>query len=113
MDDRTLILADMACKAMRHVHDGVAELLRANGMDADRAGSVAETLTSGQWTHDYPITLDQAEVIGLPVQEALPETIYRLMELYPQETQRRPSMEYIPLPCRREPTAPGNEGCGT
>jgi hypothetical protein len=32
----------------------------------------------------------------------MPEEVYTLMDLYPQPTQRRPSVQYIPVPYRRE-----------
>lgn len=102
VDDRTLILADVARKAMRQVRRSVQEILMANGMPEDKAGQVAEQLSCGQWTHDYPITLGEAQAIGLPVRSGLPAEIYALMALYPQPTQRRPSVTYVPVPPRRE-----------
>jgi len=38
---------------------------------------------------------------GLPVRTDMPEEVYALMDLYPQPTQR-PSVQYIPIPYRRE-----------
>jgi len=32
----------------------------------------------------------------------MPQEIYTLMNLYPQPAQRRPSVQYIPVPYRRE-----------
>ena len=104
VDDRTLILADVARKAMTQVHDLVVEILEANGMGDEQAHAVADTVSRGKWTHDYPIFLDEAKALGLPVRGGLPEDVYKLMELYPQQSQRRPSVEYIPMPYRREPT---------
>ena len=68
---------------------------------ADTAGSareIAEALSSGQWTHDYPISVDEAQELGLPVTTDVPQQVYDLMVLYPQAAQRRPSVEYIPGP---------------
>jgi hypothetical protein len=31
----------------------------------------------------------------------MPPEVYELMQLYPQTSQRRPSVEYIPLPYRQ------------
>ncbi|MGQ9829653.1 MAG: SDH family Clp fold serine proteinase [Roseiflexus sp.] len=102
IDDETLIMADIAEKAIRQVKATVIELL-ADRMDAERAEHVATMLATGVWTHDYPITVRQAHELGLPVSTEMPSLIYRLMGLYPQTAQRRPSVEYIPLPRSREP----------
>ena len=39
---------------------------------------------------------------GLPIRTDLPEEVYALMDLYPQSTQHRPSIQYIPIPYRRD-----------
>jgi len=100
IDDQTLILADVARKALQQVQATVVEILSAGGMPPDRAGQVADTLTGGQWTHDYPITLEEARQLGLPVTAGILDSVYDLMHLYPQAAQRRPSVEYIPVPYR-------------
>jgi len=97
VDDNTIILADIAEKAIRQVKATVTSLLE-DKMDADDAAKIAETLATGVWTHDYPITVTEAQELGLPVSTEMPEEIYRIMALYPQTTQRRPSVEYIPNP---------------
>lgn len=102
VDDDTIIMADIAEKAIRQVKATVIELL-SDKMDSQRAEQVATTLSSGVWTHDYPITVREARELGLPVSTEMPEEIYRIMALYPQTAQRRPSVEYIPLPRSREP----------
>ncbi|MCS7222461.1 MAG: ATP-dependent Clp protease proteolytic subunit [Anaerolineae bacterium] len=101
IDDQTLIMADLAQKALRQVRNTVQEVLIANGMDSAKAEKIADVLSSGTWTHDYPISCEEARALGLPVStEMLPE-VYTLMDLYPQPTQRRPSVQYIPLPYER------------
>jgi ClpP class serine protease len=75
-------------------------------MDAEQAERLAVTLSSGVWTHDYPITVQEAKELGLPVNTDMPTEIYRIMALYPQTSQRRPSVEYIPMPRSREPERP-------
>lgn len=97
VDDQTIILADVAEKAIRQVKTTVFNLLR-DKMEEARAKELAETLSTGTWTHDYPITVDEARELGLPVSVDMPTEIYKLMALYPQTTQRRPSVEYIPIP---------------
>ena len=101
VDDSTLILADMAAKAMRQVEEFLARIL-ADKLSPEAAQELAHTLSSGRWTHDYPITCDQLKEMGLPVVPELPEEIYGLMELYPQPAQRRPSVQYIPIPYGRD-----------
>ncbi|KUK41680.1 MAG: Uncharacterized protein XD69_0267 [Clostridia bacterium 62_21] len=99
--DRTLILADISGKALNQVEDFVAYLL-ADKMPADRARRLARALSGGQWTHDYPITAERLEALGLPVTVGLPNEVYLLMHLYPQPAQRRPSVQFIPVPYDKE-----------
>ncbi|MDR3592697.1 MAG: hypothetical protein P4N41_23825 [Negativicutes bacterium] len=101
VDDNTLILADMAQKAMRQVEEFLAHLLM-DKMTAEKAQALAHTLSEGRWTHDFPITCDKLKEMELPVTPLLPDEIYDLMELYPQPAQRRPSVQYIPIPYGRE-----------
>lgn len=103
LDDKTLIMADVAHKAIRQVRDSVYCLLSEN-MDEARARDLAAILSEGRWTHDYPITVDEARKLGLPVSTEMPELIYHLMDLYPQPIQRRPTVEYIPIPYRERET---------
>ena len=98
IDDQTLILADVAAKARRQVQSLVQRILAGNGWDAERARALAEALTDGRWTHDYPITVDEARELGLPVSTAMPAEVYRFMQLFPQPGARRPSVEYVPAP---------------
>ena len=108
--DETLIMADVARKAIKQVDDAVFNLLRTNGMEEAKAREVANRLADGCcWTHDYPISADEAREMGLPVSEDMPKEIYALMDLYPQAAQRRPSVEFVPTPYRRTPggTEPG------
>ncbi len=102
-DDQTLILADIARKALRQVHQTVYNLLLEH-QAPEKADELARTLSDGRWTHDYPINHDEAKSLGLPVSDAMPREVYELMELYPQARQRRPGVEFIPAPYR--PAAP-------
>lgn len=98
IDDQTLVFADIGEKALKQVRSTVIEVLTANGMQGEQAERLADALTCGQWTHDYPIAVEEAKALGLPVTTGIPEEVYQLMDLYPQTTQRRPSVQYIPLP---------------
>lgn len=106
VDDETLILADLSRKALRQVSSTVVDILRGNGMPQERAVAITQQLATGQWTHDYPITVSEARELGLPVETGLPDEIYDLMDLFPQPSQRRPSVGYVPVPYRRAPAEP-------
>ncbi|HHY95854.1 MAG TPA: hypothetical protein GX513_12740 [Firmicutes bacterium] len=97
VDDKTLILADIARKAISQTRETVTEILL-DKMDRPKAEELAEILTDGRWTHDYPITCETLQKMGLPACTELPEEVYQLMELYPQPAQRRPSVQYVPWP---------------
>ncbi len=99
IDDRTLVLADIAEKAIRQVRDTVKDILMHRGkMSEDKADELAEKFSTGTWTHDYPITVEEARELGLPVSTEMPEEVYKLMNLYRQPAQKRPSVQYIPIP---------------
>ena len=108
IDDETLILADVSRKALKQVHEFVYDLVK-DRVGRERATCIADALTTGRWTHDYPITLEHASELGVPVKDELPEEVYELMDLYPQPAGRRPSVEYIPVPYRDE-GKPGKRG---
>lgn len=98
IDDETIMLADMAEKAVRQVTQTVADMLEQR-FERDKALELAQKLTSGQWTHDYPLTCEELAKLGFPpICSEMPEEIYRLMELYPQPAQNRPSVQYVPVP---------------
>ncbi len=97
ISDDTLILADLAHKAITQIKATIINLLK-DKIDFEKAESIAETLATGKWTHDYPITVEEAKELGLNVNTNMPDEVYQLMALYPQTSQARPSVEYIPLP---------------
>jgi ClpP class serine protease len=109
IDDETLILADVAAKARTQVGAFVAEVL-AKHLPKPKAAALATTLSEGRWTHDFPITVEMAKGLGLPVTTDMPRTVYDLMDLYPQGGRGRPSVLYVPLrpslPERGESTPP-------
>ena len=102
IDDRTWILADMGRKAMDQLREHLKELL-AEHFPPERAEELARTMSEGRWTHDFPITFEEAQGLGLRVSKGLPDELYQLMSLYPQPVKRQPSVEYIPLPKFKEP----------
>jgi ClpP class serine protease len=104
-DDQTLILGDVARKAMAQVYETVRRLLLEH-QTPEKAAELAKMLSEGRWTHDYPIDFEHAKAMGLPVSDQMPAEVYALMELYPQARQQRPSVEFIPIPYR-SPATPG------
>ncbi len=104
-NDSVLIYGDIAKKAIRQVKRKVFILIK-DKMPQGRARRIARLLSEGRWTHDYPITYEESLKIGLNVESDLPVEIYSLMELYPQAGQRRPSVEFIPLPYQPTPQTP-------
>ena len=99
VDDKTLILADVSRKAIAQVKSRAKAILSEH-MDEEQAENLAQILSEGRWTHDYPITVEEARELGLPVSTEMPEIVYKLMTLYRQPGQRRPSVQYIPIPYR-------------
>lgn len=110
IDDQTLVTADVARKAMTQVQGFVRSLLEdvvpTQKVKPDDIDKIIDRLTTGQVTHDYPISVEEAREIGLPVTVGLPEAIYALMDLYPQPMMGRPSVQYIPLPYQTPPAMP-------
>ena len=97
IDDKTLILADVARKAIAQV-EARARTILAEHLSAEQAQELAHTLSEGRWTHDYPLTVEEGQELGLPVSTGMPEQVYNLMNLYRQPGRRRPSVQYIPVP---------------
>lgn len=93
IEDDTLILADQAEMAITQLRRAIASLLE-QSMRADIADVVADQLSQGQWTHDYPITPEEATGMGLPVTTDMPATILQMMSLYPSPKRLTPSVEY-------------------
>jgi ClpP class serine protease len=99
--DETLILADMAAKAIAQLEEAVYELTL-NPYGEEKARELSKLLVQGKWTHDYAITADLAREIGLNVSTEMSHDILALMSLYKQPTKRRsPTVDYIPqLPAK-------------
>lgn len=97
IEDETIILADVAEKAINQVEQSVFNLLK-NKLPEDKAKDLSLMLSRGQWTHDYPLTCEQLKEMGFPICATLPKEIYDLMDYYPQPVQKRPTIQYIPVP---------------
>ena len=103
IDDRTLVLADVGRKAIAQVKQAASELLTRR-LPAEQADTLAEKLTCGTWTHDYPIWASTAKSLGLQVSTDMPNDVLQLLTLYPQpvRTQSGGGVEYLPVE-RRHP----------
>lgn len=102
LSDETLILVDIAAKAMKQVESLIQSILDdhvpSTKIKDEDIPRVVEALVSGVWTHDHPITVEDAGALGLPVKTGLAAEIYELMDLYPQAGGAEPSVNYIPSP---------------
>lgn len=107
VDDQTLITADIARKAIYQVQTFVRTLLEDDvpepKIDSENIDRIVTRLTSGEVTHDYPVSVEEASDLGLPVTSGLSKEIYFLMDLYPQPMTGRPTVQYIPLPYQPSP----------
>ena len=95
--DEYLILADIAEKAIKQMENLVYSLTK-DKFGEEKAKELARIMVEGRWTHDYPITVEEVRRLGIPVKTEIPEEVYKLMELYPQPTAMRPSVEFVPTP---------------
>jgi ClpP class serine protease len=109
VNDETLILADLARKAQVQIKDFALSVL-IDDFPPERADQIATELSSGKWTHDFPLTVEMLVAMGLPVSAELPRQAFDLMELYPQEGRMRPSVQYVPMPYNEPGKAPARPG---
>ena len=98
--DLTLVLADVAEKALVQVKQGAVELLTPR-MEKSAAEALAAKLAGGHWTHDYALTASEARALGLPVKVGMPPEVMQLMRLYPQPIQQS-GVEYLPIDIPRQ-----------
>ncbi|MDZ4159010.1 MAG: hypothetical protein U1B80_04390, partial [Anaerolineaceae bacterium] len=105
IDDETIILADISSKAVRQVKAAIQRIACCH-YTPEESARLADDLASGRWTHDYPITVEEAIELGIKIKTEVAAEIYQMMNLYPQAAPRRPSVEYIPIPYPRRPALP-------
>jgi ClpP class serine protease len=104
VDDQTLILADVGRKAISQLKQSASELLQRR-LPAEQASALAEKLSCGIWTHDYPLWASTAKALGLSVSTAMPNEVLELMKLYPQPVRTQSSsggVEYLLVLRHRE-----------
>jgi len=97
VSDQMLVLADVAQKARLQVAYFVSQILVREGYSQKKSVEVATIFSEGRWTHDFPILVQNAKQLGLPVSTDMPRTVYDLMDLYPQGGKGRPSVLYVPV----------------
>jgi ClpP class serine protease len=103
IDDKTLIMADIAEKAILQLNHSLERLL-VKRMGPEKASQLAGVLSSGHFTHDYPLTYEELIKFDLPVSTDVPEDVYLFMRLFPQPKQAIPSVSYTPF------SPPGRSG---
>jgi ClpP class serine protease len=103
VEDATLVMADVGRKAIAQVKESARELLEQR-MTSEQADALAEKLSTGTWTHDYPIWASTARELGLPVSTNIPNEVLELMTLYaqPVNMQSGGGVEYLPIPRQKE-----------
>ena len=95
---------DIGRKAISQLKTAATTLLQRHLGD-EEAQELAEKLSTGTWTHDYPISAGEAKSLGLPVSTTMPNVVLELMALYPQPVRAQSGgVEYLPLPRHRETT---------
>ena len=106
IDDQTLVMADVGRKAIAQVKQSASDILKRR-LPADQAEALADKLSTGTWTYDYPLFAATAKELGLPVSTEMPDDVLELMKLYPQpvRTQSGGGVEYLPVPRQKEPVS--------
>lgn len=108
-DDYTLVLADLGRMAIDQLEAAARELLEGT-VSPDKAAEIARQLSSGRWTHDYPIDSSEAKALGLKASTNMPADIMELMALFPNTVRRTGGVKWTDaaraiLPAKRMPPA--------
>jgi ClpP class serine protease len=98
IDDRTIVLADEAKKALDQIGALVRRLL-SDRYEPGRTEEIVQELVSGEYPHDHPFMAEDAmRLLGDRVNTNVPAEVYDLMKLYRMEVaRRRPGVEYVPV----------------
>jgi ClpP class serine protease len=102
--DETLVMADVGRKAIAQLKQSASDILKRR-LPPDKAEALAEKLSTGTWTHDYPLFAAVAKDLGLPVNTNIPNDVLDLMKLYPQPMRAQSGgggVEYLPIPRQKE-----------
>ncbi len=95
IDDETLILDNIAQKAVQQLEHFIKDMLQ-DKLTATEIERVIDNLCRGKYTHDFPITAEILAELSLDFSQDLPEEVYALMQLYPQAKGRKPSVYHVP-----------------
>src|ERR1700761_4125914 len=103
IDDQTLVMADVGRKAIAQLKQSAGDTLKKR-LPVEKAEALAEKLSTGTWTHDFPLFAVTAKELGLPISTEMPNDVLELMKLYPQpvRTQGGGGVEYLPIPRQKE-----------
>lgn len=102
INDETLVMADVGRKAIAQVKQSASNILKKH-LPADKAEALADKLSTGTWTHDFPLFAATAKELGLPVNTEIPDDVLELMKLYPQPVHAQGGgVEYLPIPRQKE-----------
>ena len=103
IDDQTLVMADVGRKAIAQLKQSAGDILKKR-LPVEKAEALAEKLSTGTWTHDFPLFAATAKELGLPVSTEMPDDVLELMKLYPQpvRAQGGGGVEYLPIPRQKE-----------
>lgn len=98
IDDKTLIYAEEAAKAMEQMKALLKKILEGKCGEGN-IDMISEEFVSGKYTHDRPFMADDVKaLLGDCVKTDVPTEVYDLMRLYRMEVGRnRPGVEYVPL----------------
>jgi ClpP class serine protease len=103
IDDQTLVMADVGRKAIAQLKQSAGDILKKR-LPVEKAEALAEKLSTGTWTHDFPLFAATAKELGLPISTEMPDDVLELMKLYPQpvRAQGGGGVEYLPIPRQKE-----------
>ncbi len=108
VEDNSIVMADIAEKALKQMKLNVTDLL-ADKMGREKATELSQLLSQGTWTHDHPISWNEAKAMGLPIKTDMPNRFYELMSLFPQPIKREPTVEFLPIPRKSSGGATGEK----
>jgi len=83
-------------EAISQVASMVSELLEKCMPEKD-AQKIAALITTGQFTHDFPITVERAKSAGFCISTDMPKSVCNFMDFYSQTGTGRPSVNYVPM----------------
>lgn len=93
VNDDTLLFADISEKVLDQMRRQACELMQGN-YSHDGSCAISDLLASGKWSHDYPITVPEANELGLNVSTAMPDDIVELTASLSAPDTRRPGVYF-------------------